>query len=342
MPTEQPPRAILTTVAVFPESYLLENLAVRSDGSILVTAALQKELWYVPPATARAPVEPLLLQTFDQVASGIVETTPDVFYVSITNTYTLQQSFLHRVDLRGWSPGDPVRAVCVFEFDKRAGGLNGSCLLGPSSILLADSVSGLIWRVDIGPDGGDLTARVWLKHESMDVDPASTLVPPQPGVNGVRYASRGHYLYYTSTAQKLFMRVPVDAGTLDPAGPPELVAGGTMPDDFCIDEETGVAYVTTHRQNTIDRVPLDPAVDQTRQIVVGEPFDEQLIGPTSAAWGRAPGDYGRIAYVTTDGGFMALPSNEVRLSKLERLELSGGHAGPRERGWDASRWHDHT
>ena len=323
MPAEQPPRAILATVAVFPESYLLENLAVRSDGSILVTAAVQKELWYVPPATTRAPVEPFLLHRFDHFASGIVETEPEVFYVSTTNTDTLQQSFLHRVDLRGWRPGDPVRARCMFEFDKRAGALNGSCLLGPSSILLADSVSGLIWRVDIGPDVRDVAARVWLKHESMDVDPASTLVPPQPGVNGVRYAARSRYLYYTSTAQKLFMRVPVDAGTLDPAGTPEVVTGGTMPDDFCVDEESGVAYVTTHRQNTIDRVPLDPAVDQTRQIVVGEPFDEQLIGPTSAAWGRARGDYGRIAYVTTDGGFMAPPSNEVRPSKLVRLDLSG-------------------
>ncbi|HXY42683.1 MAG TPA: hypothetical protein VEH29_00710 [Acidimicrobiales bacterium] len=332
MPSQQPPGAVLTTVAVFPESYLLENLAVRSDGSILVTAALQKELWYVPPATAGAQVEPLRLETFDQVASGIVETEPDVFYVSTTNLVTMQESFLHRVDLRGWSPGDPVRTVCVLEFDKRAGGLNGSCLLGPSSILLADSVSGLIWRVDISPDGRELTARVWLKHESMDVDPASTIVPPQPGVNGVRYAARSNYLYYTSTAQKLFMRVPVDAGTLDPAGPQQLVAGGTMPDDFCIDEEAGVAYVTTHRQNTIDRVPLDPAADQRRQIVVGEPLDEQLVGPTSVAWGRAPGDYGRIAYVTTDGGFMAPPSNEVRLSKLVRLELSGGHAGAREAG----------
>ncbi len=321
MPTEQPPRPTLITVAVFPESYLLENLVVRADGSILVTAAVQKELWYVPPATAGTPVEPLLLYTFDQFALGILETEPEVFFVSTTNLVTMQESSLYRVDLREWSPGDPVRALCVLELDKRAGGLNGSCLLGPTSILLADSVSGLIWRVDIGPDVGDLTERVWLKHESMDVDPASTLVPPQPGVNGVHYAARTGYLYYSSTARKLFMRVPVDAGTLDPAGGPEFVTGGTMPDDFCIDEETGVAYVTTHRQNTIDRVSLDPAGDQTRHVVVGDPFDEQLIGPTSAAWGRAPGDYGRIAYVTTDGGFMSPPPDGARPSKLVRLEL---------------------
>ena len=321
VPTEQPPCPTLTTVAVFPDRYLLENLAVRADGSILVTAAVQKELWYVPPGIVGTPVEPLLLQTFDQSVLGIVETDPEVFYLSMSNLVTMQESSLYRVDLRGWEPGDPLRAVCVLEFDQRVGGLNGSCLLGAARILLADSVSGLIWRVDIGPDVEDLTARVWLKHESMDVDPASTLVPPQPGVNGVHYAARTSYVYYTSTARKLFMRVPVDAGTLEPAGDPELVRGGTMPDDFCLDEDTGVAYVTTHRQNTIDRVSLDPAGDQTRNVVVGEPFEEQLIGPTSMAWGRVPGDYGRIAYVTTDGGFMSPPPTGARRSRVLRLEL---------------------
>jgi sugar lactone lactonase YvrE len=152
-------------------------------------------------------------------------------------------------------------------------------------------------------------------------------------VNGIRYAARTSYVYYTSTAQKLFMRAPVDAATLDPAGEPELVTGGTMPDDFCIDEATGAAYVTTHRQNTIDRVSLDPEDDQTRHVVVGEPFDEQLIGPTSVAWGRAPGDYGRIAYVTTDGGLMAPPPNGARPSKLVRLELPPAH-GARPGGRD--------
>lgn len=42
------PEARLTPVALFPEHYFLENLAVRADGSLLVTAVLQRELWYVP------------------------------------------------------------------------------------------------------------------------------------------------------------------------------------------------------------------------------------------------------------------------------------------------------
>ncbi len=45
------PHATLTPVAYFPEHYFLENLAVRADGSLLVTAVLRRELWYVPAPT---------------------------------------------------------------------------------------------------------------------------------------------------------------------------------------------------------------------------------------------------------------------------------------------------
>jgi hypothetical protein len=327
MQTQETSLAKLNTVAVFPQYYLLENLAVRDDGSILVTAALQRELWYIPPADAAARPGPVLAHTFDQLAAGIVETEPDVFYISTSDGDTTHESFLHRLDLRHWNPGEAVSAESVLQFGEPAGGLNGSCLLAPGVIVLADAIAGLIWRVDLPAGHGTATARVWLKHDTMAYDPDSPLVPPQPGVNGVRYAARTGYLYYTSTAQKLFMRVPVDPGTHDPAGLPEFVAGGAMADDFCIDEDAGVAYLTTHRQNTVDRVPLQPDGNGTRQIVAGVPFDEQLVGPSSAAWGRRPGDYGWVAYVTTDGGLIAPPTDDiVRPAKLLRAELPAADA----------------
>jgi hypothetical protein len=40
-------KAKLSTVASFPENYFLENLAVRTDNSVLVTAFNHKQLWYV-------------------------------------------------------------------------------------------------------------------------------------------------------------------------------------------------------------------------------------------------------------------------------------------------------
>ena len=322
-----PSRAALTTVAVFPPYYSLDNLAVRRDGSILVTAALQQELWYIPPPDTRGAAGPMLMHTFDQLASGLAETQPDVFHISTSHGHRVHDSFLHRLDLRHWSPGEPVRAETVLQLGNPASGLAGSCLLGPGVILLADSLVGLIWRVDLPAGHGKATARVWLQHESMRCDPGGPLVPPQPGIRGVRYAARTGHLYYTSTARKLFMRVPVDPGSHNPAGVPECIASNVIADDFCLDEDADVAYLTTHQQNTIECVPLQTGM--VRRIVAGEPFDEQLVGPSSAVWGRRPGDYGRIAYVTTDGGLIAPPTDDiVRPARLLRAKLPAvGRAG---------------
>lgn len=322
MPMTPVPEVTLTPVAYFPEKYFLENLAVRADGSVLITAVLQKKLWIVPNAQSDSMVSPELLHRFDHLITGIVEVEPDVFVISLSDGYTTHESHLVRIDLGGWTPGEQVSPEIIFTFDDRVRALNGSCLLGPGVMAVADCFAGLIWRVDLGEGARSATARVWLAHDTMADDPDSEVAPPpQPGVNGVRYGARTGYLYYTSTAQKVFMRVPVDPATLDPAGAPEFVAAIDNADDFCVDEDAGFAYVTRHRANTLDRVPLKPRHGSEVRHVAGDPFDEVLVGPSSAAWGRGPGDHGRVAYVTTDGGTTAPPDGIVRKATLLRVEL---------------------
>jgi hypothetical protein len=335
MPPDNAPRAKLTTIDSFPAHYFLESLAVRADGSILVTVANRDELWYVP-AAAEGPVDPVLLSTFAHSAMGIIEVTPDVFYLATSpvveyqaavlagRSYTSPESYLHRLDLRGWAPGQPLKAEAVLQLPETARGLNGSCLIAPGIVLIADCFAGLVWRADLPADGGKATARVWLKHDSMTNDPDGPM-PDQPGINGVQYAASTHYLYYTTTAQELFMRVRVDPDTHDPAGEPEFVAAGMMGDDFCIDENVGVAYIATHRQNTIDRVSLNPGKNTyVRHSVAGKPFTLQLIGPTKGVWGRGPGDYGRVAYFQADGGTKSPPiaaGGIARPATVIRVEL---------------------
>ena len=82
MPHPNTPQATLTTIASFPEKYFLENLAVRADHSILVTAMNHNELWYVPPPTGKLPVEPLKIHTFSLPTLCIVEVEPDIFYIA--------------------------------------------------------------------------------------------------------------------------------------------------------------------------------------------------------------------------------------------------------------------
>ena len=316
------PAVALTPVAYFPENYFLENLVVRADGSVLVTTVLQKELWYVPSAKPGTVVSPVLLHTFKHPILGIVEAEPDVIMVSVCDLYHTHESQLARIDFKGWTPGKPVKPEIIFSFDDRARGLNGSCMLGPGVMALADCFAGLIWRVDLSDGARSATARVWLAHDTMAWDPdAAVAPPPQPGVNGIRYSEKTGYVYYTSTAQKVFMRVPVDQATLDPAGNAQFVAAVDLADDFALDEDAGFAYVTRHRGNTLDRVPLQPRHGSEVRHIAGDPFNPVLAGPSSFVWGRGTGDCGRVAYVTTDGGVTAPPDGIVRNSALLRAEL---------------------
>jgi len=322
MPMAPLPAVVLTPVAYFPEGYFLENLAVRADGSVLVTTVQKKELWWVPgPPRAEAP--PVLVHTFGHYILGIAEAAPDVFIVSLSDLYSTHESHLARVDLTGWVPGKPVEPQIIFTFDDRVRGLNGATMLGPGVLALADCFAGLIWRVDLADGARSATGRVWLSHDTMAWDPDSAVAPPpQPGVNGIRYAPRAGYLYYTSTAQKVFMRVPVDQASLDPAGEPEFVASIDNCDDFCLDEDAGFAYVSRHRVNTIDRVPLAPQHGSEVRHVVDNPTDRILVGPTSLAWRNQPGDYGQVFYVITDGGRTAPPDGIIRKAAMLRGELA--------------------
>ena len=321
MSHNEAPQATLTTAASFPVKYFLENLAMREDCSVLVTTNTRHELWYVPPVDKALPVEPVLLHRFDQPTTNIVEVEPDIFYMTAGNIYTTHESYLYRLDMRAWSPGSPLRPELVFQFPAEARGPNGSCLPAPGVLLVADCFASLIWRLDLYADGGRPRASVWLKHDSMGYYPGK-MKPEQPGVNGVRYAAKTNFLYYTATAKKLFMRVAVDPNTYEPAGEPEVVVAGRMGDDFCIDEDAKVIYLGTHRQNTIDIISMDPGYNSGfTQCVAGDPYTPELIGPSGGVWGRAPGDYGRVAYFITDGGTASPPPDGPHPAKLLRVEF---------------------
>src|ERR1700744_965090 len=124
------PTVTLSPVAYFPQKYFLENLAVRADESILITAILQKELWWVPPATSGAVVDPVLVHTFEHPVTGIAEVAPDVFVISLTEAYTTHESHLVRIDFAGLTPGTPVSPEVIYTFDDRVRDLNGRWLLG--------------------------------------------------------------------------------------------------------------------------------------------------------------------------------------------------------------------
>lgn len=317
MPTVR--QAKLTVVAEFPEHFFLENMAVRADGSMLITVQNRREVWYLPPPVEAGSVAPALLHAFDFNTAFVVEWRPDIFLLGVADVYKTHEARLYRIDLRGWTSGRPIEPRLVLEFPKPWIGLNGGCMIAPN-VLLAAGMANLIWRVDLAEDGS-ATARPWLEHDTMKNRPGEKK-PEQPGTNGVKYAQRTGYLYYTTTSQQLMLRVKVDPNSLDPADLPEFIAGGRQWDDFLIDEDAGIAYVTTHRENTIERVRLAHDGNRDgRTIIAGDPFTDRLVGPSTGAWSRTPGEYGHIAYFATDGGTAQPPDGVFRTAKVLRIEF---------------------
>ena len=315
------PPARVRTVATFPKEYFLENLAVRADNSVLLTAMNRKELWYVPPAPDGGEVAAVCVHTFDVLPTGLAEIAPDVFLMLAGNLYTTHESFVYKIDLRGWTVGAPIKPALFCRFPDEARGPNGCCLLAPGVLLVADCFAGLIWRVDFAEDGDQPKITVWARDVSMDHYPGK-MKPEQPGVNGVRYARGTGHLYYTATAKKLLMRIAVDPDSLNASGEPELVMAGRMGDDFCIDEDAEVIYLSTHRQNTIDVVSMDPGLNSGfPQSVLGEPFTEELIGPSSLAWGRKPGQQGRTAFLIMDGGTASPQPGGPQAARLLQIDV---------------------
>lgn len=316
------PNPRLSIAANFPEQFFLENLAVRHDNSVLVTVVTRKELYYVPPIAADAPSEPVLLHTFNELATGIAELAPDLFLVMTGNAYTNHSAHLHRLDLRGWQPGEPVAPEPILKLPPQVLSLNGCCALSPTVVLAADSFAGALWRFDLDAELRHAKASLWLQHDSMAHVDVDLPPPPQPGVNGLRFSPTLERVFYTTTGQKLFMSVGVDPGTLAPAGEPQQLGSGGMYDDLCLDEARGVAFVTVHRENRLDLLPLMPGGPAPSPLI-GQPFDNRLIGPSSAAWSRAPGQEGRVLFVTTDGGTTAPPKETgVVNPKVVRVELA--------------------
>jgi len=313
----------LSTVATFPKGYFLENLAVRSDNSVLVTVLNHQELWYVPPSNQEQPVEPELLFTFSQPAMGIVEVEPDVFYISVSDIYTWKESQLYCLDLNGWIPGHGVHPESVLHFPQPVRGLNGSCIIAPGIILLADSWAGLIWRVDLHVADGNPKPSVWLEHDSMGHLAKLYYERIQlPGINGIQYSPKRGYLYYTASAKQLFMRVKLDPISFNPVGEVEVVGNGRF-DDFWIDEDGGFAYLAGHPLNTIDRLALEPSENGSEILsIAGNPFDDELIGPSAGHWGRGREEYGRVAFLTTDGGTATPPPSGARPAKVLKAEFT--------------------
>ncbi|GME39105.1 Six-bladed beta-propeller -like protein [Neofusicoccum parvum] len=278
------PEQPLRQVHAFANDTVVENIAVRANGHLLVSLLFEGELRQVDPAAPNATT-PELVHFFNgsTMINGIAEISPDVFAVS-TNP-----GALWTVDLNGAAP-----AVAQVASVPDAGLLNGVAALpaadDAAAVLVADSVRGAVWRVDTRAG----TARIVHADErtmAAVFDPAANL---SIGINGIRLGRDG-FLYYSNTPKQLLARVRVDPASGEALAPYEILAQGFVVDDFALAADAdAAAYVASG--SVIRRVFFNGTVD----VVAGSADSGVLAGASSAAFGRTAWDAG-LLYVTTTG-----------------------------------------
>ncbi|MCJ1403251.1 hypothetical protein MMC11_006474 [Xylographa trunciseda] len=273
----------------FPLGTWVENLAIRANGQILATLITAPELYQVDPSGS---LPPILVHTFPDVSSllGIVETGPDIFHLIAGNwtpstvSSTRGSYSIWRVALADHLPATVKKVVSL----PAAGFLNGMVNLDSAAglVLVADSLLGVVWRVDLHTGAAAIVIDDPLTATS------GTLVL---GVNGLKI--RGPYLYFTNSDLEIFARVPIHPDG-SPAGPAHVLATGlTGIDDFHFDA-AGNAFIAQDLANQLCYLP-DGAANAS--VLVGSPDTYVLGGPTACQFGRGKNDR-RSLYVTSNGG----------------------------------------
>jgi hypothetical protein len=297
----------------FPLPTWIENLAVRSNGELLLTILTSPELYLLNPSD---PKEALLVHKFEDVfgLTGIIEAKEDVFYVAGSN-YNLATSsneagsdFVWEVDMTSFSKDSKANIKKIAHLTG-AGLLNGVELFSKEegTILIADSEIGVVWKANVN-DG---------KVENIiEVDEMKPLPPPalQIGINGLKV--RDGYLYWSNTGLKLFCRIKID-GEGKAIGPVEFLERDILIDDFVFDKK-GNAWLTTHGMNTLAVVKPGGGV-----VTAAGSIDKLTVaGGTACQFGRTSSD-GDILYFVTTGG-MSAPVNgtEVEGGKVVAINTT--------------------
>lgn len=311
----------------FSPSTWVENLAVRSNGKVLVTLLTTPDLYQIDPFTPNSA--PLLVHHFADHKGllGITETTRDLFYV-VTGNYSSADK----------ANPNPVGAYDTYEVDVRNGAsnaivsknanlpnarlLNGMTTLSASEgiVLIADSFAGLLYRLN-----------THTKQVAVAIDDPTMKVPPASktpfSINGVKI--RNGYLYFTNTAAGTLVKIPISPIDGTATGPAVILTTDIAGDDFILDR-AGDAFIA---QNGLNNLGFLGPQGGNVTVLTGAPLTDKtvLAGPTACAFGRRRGDRMSL-YITTAGGIAPWVNVSTLGGALSRVDLRG--SGYYNKGWE--------
>lgn len=312
----------LRDVIVFPNNTWIENIAVRSNGNLLVTLLNLPEVWEVEPLSGSAE----LVYSFPNanVSLGIAEVEHDIFAVNVGNfsgpgvgvpgSWSIWTLDYNTANLSSNKPiGKKIAAIPPAVF------LNGLATLPTKLgvVLTGDSFLGQIFAVDI------FSGRYSVAIDVPELK-RNTTAAFQLGVNGMK-THDGHLYFTNSLRSPLLAKIPLSIKG-NAAGPAITIAKsaqypidlGFQADDFALDATAEHAWVATNPSNFIIRITTATG---KQKIVAGGKSDPTVAGATSAAFGRSWNDE-QILYIVTDGGLADPSSAGVTGGKIVALDTT--------------------
>jgi hypothetical protein len=264
----------------FEKGTWVENLAVRSNGNLVVTLVDRPEVWEINPSVN--PATGHRIHRFPDAVqiNGITETKPDHFVVAIGG-----DPFLGTI-MKKWTvaeinmAADPPAVRIVIEDVASARLLNGIARLNESTVLIADTLKGSVWQVDV--DTGLYKA---VNYPTVGL-----------GVNGIR--TQGGSVWTSNTLKGGFGKLSIDMQTGAFSGTGETFSSDLkLPDDFAVSPDGSTLYACNHWENGLTKVDVS---SKKREIIAGGPTSGIMLGPTSVVYGRTNGLENTL-YVSTAG-----------------------------------------
>ncbi|RGP64466.1 hypothetical protein FLONG3_9524 [Fusarium longipes] len=294
------------TVGQLPLGTWLENVAVRSNGDLLVTEFWPKASVYTvkDPSSCNEGLKELATVSSIQGILGIVELPPvpdkpETFVFVGSNATELSKLIpgtfkAFAIEFHNKRNQANVKVRKISDMTKASTFLNGvEAIPGVhNAVLVSDSVKGSVGRLDTSTGIFDDTTFVF---PEMAPIAANTF-----GINGIKV--RNGYLYFSnSNAVKIYKTALTAAGYPVKGSKPQLVADLSKVVDFIDDfgfDSHGNIYAASNLDNSV--VFVDTKTGKST-IVLGSINELTVAGSTAVAFGRTKRDQDTY-YVCTAGG----------------------------------------
>ncbi|KAL6901087.1 hypothetical protein GGI43DRAFT_403999 [Trichoderma evansii] len=293
-------------ISQFPAGVWIENIAVRSNGNLLLTSFQPNATLYeVSDLDCQTPTVTRLF-TVDTITSffGITETSEDVFAIaggnfSESTGIGKNSSCLWRADFNHGQPSYPELVASLPD----AVLLNGATTVPQSNrlVLVADSILNVIWRVDMKEGTVDKAAQF-----SPEIEASSSV---NIGINGIHI--HDGYLWFTNDTatanpatgdlETSMYRVKVDenGGVADGTSAEKALTlpSGAMDDFIYGPGESNIKWIAANKENKV----FAAAPDGKYAVVAVASDSFEVTTATACKFGKTRGD-SHILYVSTGGG----------------------------------------